>query len=147
MAIVLPILKWKHYLLGRKFIIYTDQKSLKYIMEQRQVLPGYQKWVSKIMCFNFEIKYKEGKENRAVNALSRQDNTVKLSQLEISQTNLLDIPVIKEEIRRDAQLVPIINAIEEGKESIPPYQMDQGIMTYDGQIILSKESALILTIL
>lgn len=37
MAIVVAIQKWRPYLLGRHFQVLTDQKSLKFLTEQRVI--------------------------------------------------------------------------------------------------------------
>lgn len=74
---------------GMPFFIYTDQQSLKYIMEQREVGANYQKWVSKLLAFDFEIKYKPGSSNKVIDALSRKaDGELVLSSL--VSTNTID---------------------------------------------------------
>ena len=41
MVVVLSVQKWRHYLLGRHFIIHTDEQSLIYLLNQREVGPEY----------------------------------------------------------------------------------------------------------
>jgi hypothetical protein len=70
MALVLCIQHWRHYLLGKKFIVYTDHKSLKYFLQQRVSSPDQQAWLAKLLGYQFEVKYIPGLENRAADALS-----------------------------------------------------------------------------
>jgi len=72
MAIVFAVQKWRHYLMGNHFIIHTDQKSLKFLQDQRVLGADQFKWTSKLMGFDFEIIYKPGNDNRAADALSRR---------------------------------------------------------------------------
>nr|CAD1837528.1 unnamed protein product [Ananas comosus var. bracteatus] len=73
MAILHAVNKWRQYLLGRHFIIYTDHRSLKYLMEQRVSSEMQQKWTAKLLGYDYEIRYKKGVDNSVADALSRQD--------------------------------------------------------------------------
>ncbi|XP_042965413.1 uncharacterized protein LOC122299304 [Carya illinoinensis] len=71
-AVVTAVQKWRPYLLGQSFIIKTDQQALKYILEQRVATVTQQKWLTKLLGYDFTISYKKGKENKVADALSRK---------------------------------------------------------------------------
>jgi hypothetical protein len=61
MEILHAFKKWHPYLIGRHFKVKTDHDSLKYFLEQILSLEEQQKWVTKILGYDFEIIYKKGK--------------------------------------------------------------------------------------
>ncbi|GJU22562.1 putative mitochondrial protein [Tanacetum coccineum] len=71
MASVMAIKKWRPYLIGRHFIVRTDQRSLKCLLKQRVVTEENQHWLYKLSRYDFEIQYQSGKENNIADALSR----------------------------------------------------------------------------
>jgi hypothetical protein len=76
LAILEALKRWRHYLLDSDLVIKTDQKSLKYITDQK-VAEGLQhKLLLKLLQFNYTVEYKKGKENKAADALSRRDCTL-----------------------------------------------------------------------
>jgi len=53
MAILQAIDTWRPYLLGRRFKIHTDHQSLKYFLEQRLSSPQKNKWLAKMLRYNY----------------------------------------------------------------------------------------------
>lgn len=60
MAIVHLVHQWRNYLLGRRFRIRTNHSSLKYLLEQRITTMDQQRWIVKLMGYDYEIEYRLG---------------------------------------------------------------------------------------
>ncbi|GJV06154.1 putative mitochondrial protein [Tanacetum coccineum] len=138
MAIVLAIRKWRPYLLGRKFIVRTDQRSLKYLLEQRLVSEEHQRWLSKLVGFDFEIQYRPGIENRVADALSRRGEDPKLAALSIPW--VIDWQELVREISRDPQLSTIRGQLTKGESAPDGYSMDGQRLLYKGRLVIPRHS-------
>ena len=68
--------------MGNRFKVKTDDNSLRFFLEQKELNERHQKWVSKVQAYDFKIEYVKGKSNVVADALSRRPAA--LSLLEIS---------------------------------------------------------------
>lgn len=72
LAVVWALQKLRNYLYGRAdFTIYTDHQSLIHSISDKNPNTKLKRWKNFITEFKAEIKYKPGKENLLVDALSR----------------------------------------------------------------------------
>jgi hypothetical protein len=62
MEILHALKKGCPYLISRHFKVKKDHDSLKYFLEQRLSSEEQQKWVTKILGYDFEIIYKKGRK-------------------------------------------------------------------------------------
>jgi len=134
MAIVFAIQKWWHYLLGQRFTVFTDQKSIKFLLEQQVIDEGQQKWLSKLMGYNFDIKYKAGLENKVADALSRK------FQFSTSFFVVAGWDGIEIEILEDAKLKHIMQKLLMAKEEVVGFTLTNGRLMYEERLVLTRSS-------
>ena len=75
-AVVFASLVWRQYLYGSRVQIFTDHKSLKYLMSHMELNMRQQRWIELIKYYDCIINYHQGKANVVVNALSRKSKAV-----------------------------------------------------------------------
>lgn len=138
-AICLAVQKWRHYLLGRHFVVRSDQQSLRYITQQREVNADYQKWLTKLLGFDFEVQYKPGASNRVADALSRKRvGEVVLNAL-ISDHGI-NWEQLEQEIKEDKELQQIIEALQTSNEEQGGFQLVGERLLYKGRFVLPQQS-------
>jgi hypothetical protein len=67
--------KFREYLLGGKFTVYTDNNPLSYL-KTAKLGAVEMRWAAQLAQFDFDVKYRSGKSNKAADALSRQTREV-----------------------------------------------------------------------
>ncbi|CAK9291465.1 unnamed protein product [Gordionus sp. m RMFG-2023] len=78
LALKFGLTKCKEYLIGKRFLLYTDHKPLVDLFKKENkelmISPRLQKWLILVGNFDFEIKFREGKQNCLPDILSRLFN-------------------------------------------------------------------------
>ena len=141
MVIVLAVKKWRHYVLVRWFIVHTDQKSLKFLLEQHVINEEFQCWVTKLTGFDFEIQYWSGPNNKAADALSRSVPDVVLAALTVP--TLFDITALTQQVDQDPHLCKVKQELARDPDSYPRFSLAQGRLLYKGRLVVPQGSSFI----
>jgi hypothetical protein len=139
LAIIEALKRWRHYFLGSKLVIKTDQQSLKFITDQR-ITEGIQhKLMLKLLEFDFSIEYKKGKENVVAGALSR-----KFCQLfAISSATPVWIQDITASYHTDEQVKSVLEQCLISPATPPAhYTIKAGVLRYKGRIVVGNNTPL-----
>nr|GEV16979.1 putative reverse transcriptase domain-containing protein [Tanacetum cinerariifolium] len=72
-AVVFALRLWRHYLFGTKCVVYTDHKSLQYILDQKELNMRHRRWIELLSEYDCMIRYHPGKANVVADALSRKE--------------------------------------------------------------------------
>nr|GEZ17477.1 transposon Ty3-I Gag-Pol polyprotein [Tanacetum cinerariifolium] len=72
-TIVFALRIWRHYLYDTKCTVYTDHKSLHYILDQKELNMRKRHWIELLSDYDCEIRYHIGKGNVVADALIQKD--------------------------------------------------------------------------
>jgi hypothetical protein len=133
-AITEAIAKFRHYLLGHKFIIKTDQKSLKSLMDQSLQTPEQQAWLHKFLGYDFTVEYKPGKENLAADALSR------VMLLAWSQPTSLFLQEFKQACTQDEEIQKLKVQWDENHDYNPHVTVKDELVFWKGRLMVPQAS-------
>jgi hypothetical protein len=142
MAILHALKKWRPYLIGRHFKVKTDHDSLKYFLEQRLSSEEQQKWVTKILGYDFEIVYKKGKQNVVADALSRKDEDVEAFLYAISIIQPDWIIQARDEWKNDEKVWTLIERLQQDSGASDTFTWKNDSLWYKDRLYLCKNSQL-----
>ena len=86
-VVVFALKKWRHYLYGLIFEVYTDHKSFKYLISQKELNIRQRRWMEFLKNYDCTINYHLGKANAVANILSRK---TQVAALMIEKWNMLE---------------------------------------------------------
>jgi transposase InsO family protein len=140
MAILIAVDHWRSYLQLGEFTIYTDQKSLVHLSDQRLHTAWQQKVFTKLLGLQYRIVYKPGIDNRVADALSRRGQEAELMAISVP------LPVWFEDIKAsysdDAKCKTLLAKLALSPDAEPPFQLHQGLLRYKDRIWVGNDGAL-----
>nr|GEU33580.1 reverse transcriptase domain-containing protein [Tanacetum cinerariifolium] len=112
----------RYYLYGTKCVVFTDHKSLQYILDQKELNMRQRGWLELLSDYDCEIRYHSGKANVVADALSRKEQNKPLRIRILVMMISLNLPVqildtqvkaIKDENFRTEELCGMIKKLEQ----------------------------------
>ena len=128
-AVVFALKIWRHYLYGEKCRIFTDHKSLKYLLTQKDLSLRQRRWLELFKDYDCIIDYHPGKATVVADALSRKmistlslkDYDCRLAPDGALLAQLSVIPDLKYMIvnaqKNDAKLQEIVQLVSTGDKT------------------------------
>jgi len=138
-GLVQAVRHWRPYLWGRRFVVRTDHRSLRFILDQRLTTIPQHQWASKLLGFDFVVEYKPGALNVVADVLSRRDEeSGELLALSAPRFSLFDD--IRRDINGDVALSQLRDAIRGGAKPAP-WSVVDGLILFKGRVYVAATSS------
>ncbi|KAL4279050.1 hypothetical protein GQ457_03G026640 [Hibiscus cannabinus] len=139
LAALLAVKKWSSYLLGRHFKIKTDHQSLKFLTDQQAITTAQQKWVVKMLGYDFEVVYRSGSQNRVADVLSRNPSFGGCQAMVVSVVTSELFNKISDTWRTVSKLKKKITEISNGNSVGVKYTWDGRSLRRKGKLVVGND--------
>jgi hypothetical protein len=137
-AIIHALQAWKHYLRAAKFLVITDNVSLKFFHIQPSLSTRQARWMDFLASFDFKIQYQPGRRNVVANALSRQ---LSFTTISLVQSDLL-VQLVGQCIH-DPSFEDVFFKLKDTiivKDKFP-YELQGEVLLYKGRLCLPSHGS------
>ncbi|GBG74708.1 hypothetical protein CBR_g19113 [Chara braunii] len=127
-AVYKALTHWRHYLLGRFFILRTDHQTLRWMRTQPVLCDALKHWIEVIEQYDFDPQYLKGEYNKVADALSRRPD---FSGALITEFDLTDnvTQFLVEAYREDQFMSEIIHRLEgKDKKTSAEFELVNGLL-------------------
>jgi hypothetical protein len=136
-AVIQALKKWRHYLIPKEFVLYSDNQALQFITRQEKLNQKHAKWVEFMQNFTFVIKHIVGTANKVADALSRRSLIVQEFQVET-----LGFEHLKEMYKEDADFKEAYEACKNpllgDRSPWTEYLIQDGLLFKGSQLCILK---------
>ena len=126
MTIMHCLRKWRHYLLGSKFVVKTDNVATSYFQSQKNITPKQSRWQDFLEEFDYILEYKPGSGNVVADALSRK---AELAGITTTHCDIHDSN--RDGIQRDPDAKKLMELASQGKTR--RFWVEDGFLLTTGQ--------------
>ncbi len=120
---------WRHYLMGKPFVIKTDNWANKHIQTQPHLDPKRMaRWVGKLQEYEFTIEHIAGEKNVVADLLSRRADYALGSALLVSGDDETFLAEVRACADADGEYQARKRAVSEGKH--PEFHLDGEVLYY-----------------
>ncbi|MCG7879381.1 MAG: RNase H-like domain-containing protein, partial [Candidatus Thiodiazotropha endolucinida] len=121
LALVYFVKHFRHFLLGRKFLIRTDHSALKSLMKTKEPEGQQARWIETLAEYDFEVKHRPGKRHGNADALSRaptRKDTKEAVRTASTREAGIELTSLREEQLNDPELKMVSEWLEKGERPL-----------------------------
>ncbi|GBG69950.1 hypothetical protein CBR_g4777 [Chara braunii] len=127
-AVYKALTHWRHYLLGRFFILRTDHQTLRWMRTQPVLSDALKRWIEVIEQYDFDPQYLKGEYNKVADALPRRPDFSGALITEFDLTNNITQSLV-EAYREDQFMSKIIRRLEaKDKKTSVEFELVNGLL-------------------